>query len=305
MPPDTSATPRDFDIADALERWPLPAVACDSDKEDRGRVLLVAGSREIPGAVVLAATAALRAGAGKVTIAAPESIAHALAFAVPESRVIALKETKAGAMSGSNRLEALADDAGALLIGPGLLDDDAAADLARELLPMFPKAGVILDARAMGVVCEDGMRFATPVLLTPHAGEMAGLTGLDKETIEAQPREAARREAGAWNAVIALKGAVTHLAAPDGTTWRHAGGNPGLASSGSGDVLAGIIAGLVARGMRLEGAAAWGVALHARAGDALARRVGPLGYLARELPGEIPALLAAANARSDPPRSRG
>ena len=91
--------------------------------------------------------------------------------------------------------------------------------------------------------------------------------------------------------MVALKGATTHIAAPDGRLWRHDGGNVGLASSGSGDTLSGIIAGLAARGAPLEQACAWGVALHARAGERLAQRIGPLGYLAREIAGEVPALL--------------
>jgi ADP-dependent NAD(P)H-hydrate dehydratase len=93
--------------------------------------------------------------------------------------------------------------------------------------------------------------------------------------------------------VIALKGAITHIAAPDARVWRHQGGNSGLATSGSGDVLAGLIAGLVARGATLEQAAAWGVALHARAGERLAQRLGPLGYLARELPTEVPSIMGS------------
>lgn len=294
MAPDTGAPSRVVDIAHALRRWPLPTPNDDSDKEDRGRVVLVAGSRQISGAAVLAATAALRAGAGRVTIGAPESIAQAIALAVPESRVIAMGETKAGgiAADADDELDEFVDRARAVLVGPGLPADDASTELASRLLRRFSQAGVVLDAAAMGVV-RSGVRFSRPVLLTPHAGEMASLTGSDKRTIEGQPATSAHRAACAWNAVVALKGAVTHIAAPDRSVWRHEGGNPGLAISGSGDVLAGIMAGLLARGMTLEGAAAWGVALHARAGERLATRVGPLGYLARELPGEIPALMAS------------
>jgi len=127
---------------------------------------------------------------------------------------------------------------------------------------------------------------------------MAKLTGTRKDAVLARPEEAALNAARAWNALVALKGAVTHIAAPDGRVWRHEGGNVGLAISGSGDVLSGIIAGLVARGMPLEGAGAWGVALHGLAGVKLAERLGPLGFLARELPGEVPALMAAYRSSS-------
>jgi ADP-dependent NAD(P)H-hydrate dehydratase len=149
---------------------------------------------------------------------------------------------------------------------------------------------VVLDALAMDVVL-DLRRFEGTPLLTPHAGEMAHLTGISKESVNADPERHAREAALRWNAVVALKGATTYIATPEGDCWRHVGGQAGLGTSGSGDVLAGIIVGLAARGAPLAQAAAWGVALHAQAGSALAERLGPMGFLARELPGEIPTLL--------------
>jgi NAD(P)H-hydrate repair Nnr-like enzyme with NAD(P)H-hydrate dehydratase domain len=140
------------------------------------------------------------------------------------------------------------------------------------------------------------------MLLTPHAGEMASLTGARKEVVEASPHTAALEAARAWNAVVALKGAVTHIAAPDGRTWRHEGGNAGLGTAGSGDVLGGIISGLMARGAALEQACAWGVALHAFAGVKLAARYGTLGYLAREIPGEVPGIMHAWSSIAAAPR---
>jgi NAD(P)H-hydrate repair Nnr-like enzyme with NAD(P)H-hydrate dehydratase domain len=120
---------------------------------------------------------------------------------------------------------------------------------------------------------------------------MAHLSGAGKDDIEADGCAKAQVAARRWNAVVALKGAATFIAAPDGRLWRHDGGNVGLAISGSGDTLAGIIAGLAARGASLEQAGAWGVALHARAGEQLAARIGPLGYLAREIAAEVPMLM--------------
>lgn len=299
MAPDVSSTPKVIVINDELLRhWPLPLPDGDGDKEDRGRVLIIAGSREIPGAAVLAATAALRAGAGKVTIGTPASIAQSVAFAVVESRVIPLAETEQGgiAVEAVAELDELADKTRAVLIGPGLPYDRSTSDATAAVLARFSKAGTILDAGAMEVVRNaqnKGMRFSSPVLLTPHAGEMARLRGSDKDGVAARPVDAALDAARAWQAFVALKGAVTHIAAPDGRVWRHESRNIGLATSGSGDVLSGIIAGLVARGAPLEQAAAWGVALHARAGSKLAERYGPVGYLARELAAEVPALMAA------------
>jgi ADP-dependent NAD(P)H-hydrate dehydratase len=136
-------------------------------------------------------------------------------------------------------------------------------------------------------------RFELPVLLTPHAGEMARLSGVDKDTVCRDAALLAQQSAQRLNAVVALKGATTWIATRDRRLWRHDGGNVGLATSGSGDTLAGITCGLAARGASLEQAAVWGVALHARAGDALARRLGPLGYIASELLAEVPALMHA------------
>lgn len=278
--------------ARTLRGWPLPALAREADKEARGRILVVAGSREIAGAAVLAATAALRAGAGKLVVATAESVATHLAFAVPEARVIALPETALGAFAktGLDRLRDAAEGADAALIGSGLMDEAGATDFVGELLPLVAHAPVVLDALAMNVLKNRGA-LSQPVLLTPHGGEMAHLMERSKQDVLARPEELATAAARRWNAVVALKGATTLIATPGTAGWRHEGGQPGLATSGSGDVLAGLIAGLLAQGATLEQACAWGVVLHASAGACLAQRLGPLGYLARELPGEIPALL--------------
>lgn len=211
------------------------------------------------------------------------------------------------------------------MIGPGcepcaaLLDDIAA------ILPAFRHAAVVLDAGAMEVVGHrqrgpaDRAEPAGPaaadadpagsapdwplLLLTPHAGEMAHLTGLSKAAIQEDADAILERFTHRWNAVIALKGASTRLRHPDGRSWLHCGGNSGLGTSGSGDTLAGIIGGLAARGAALEQAAVWGAALHARAGEALAEKFGPLGYLARELAAEVPRLMAAARrTQADSPK---
>jgi hydroxyethylthiazole kinase-like uncharacterized protein yjeF len=295
-------------LDDALLRaWPLPMPSSDGDKEERGRILVIAGSREMPGAVILAATAALHAGAGKLTIATGASVAQLVALAIPESRVIELPETAAGGIAATavDALGALAARFDAVLIGPGMQDESATCAFVLALLPKLGGTKVVLDACAMNVARRQLQAvdahnhaqqkyvasFAGPVLLTPHAGEMAHLTAVDKDTVLANPAEAARNAARRWNATVALKGASTFIAEPGGKVWRHDGGNVGLAISGSGDTLAGIIAGLAARGASLEQACAWGVALHARAGDRLAERFGPLGYLARDLAAQVPALM--------------
>jgi hydroxyethylthiazole kinase-like uncharacterized protein yjeF len=311
----TNARPRDVDTS-LLRGWPLPVPANDADKEDRGHVLVLGGSREMPGPVILAATAALRAGAGKLTIATGRSVAQLVALAIPESRVLGLAENEAGgfAVEAVAALDPLADKISAILIGPGMRDEAATARLVHALLPRLDgtDTNVLLDAEAMGAVLHPPtgnppFRFNVPVLLTPHAGEMAHLTGIAKDDICAAPDRHALDAAQGWNAVVALKGARTVIAAPGGERWQHEGGNVGLATSGSGDVLAGVIAGLAARGATLAQAATWGVALHARAGERLAERFGKLGYLARELCDCIPALLeqAAGDSADAAPRPSG
>lgn len=277
--------------ARALKAWPLPVVADDADKEDRGRILVVAGSREIPGAALLAATAALRAGAGKLVIATAASVAPGMALCMPEARVVALPETRAGglAVQGVSRLHEIAPGFAAAVIGPGMMDEAGSAAFVAALLPLLAHCTVVLDALALNAALH-AAPFDQPVLLTPHAGEMAHLTGLSKEVVAADPEQAALAAAGRWNAVVALKGATTVIAAPDGRVWIHRGGQAGLATSGSGDTLAGIIGGLAARGATPEQACAWGIVLHAGAGARLAAN-GALGFLARELPAEVPAVL--------------
>lgn len=308
---DPSSISRVTPINDAtLRAWPLPMPSENGDKEERGRILVIAGSREMPGAVILAATAALRAGAGKLTIATGASVAQLVALAIPEARVIELPETDAGGIAPGavDALGTLAFRYDAVLVGPGMQDEAATCAFALALLPRLQDAKVVLDACAMNVVRRQLQAvdahhnhaqqkylasFASPVVLTPHAGEMAHLTAADKDTVLSNPCDAARNAARRWNALVALKGATTYIAEPGGNVWRHEGGNIGLATSGSGDALAGVIAGLAARGATLEQAAAWGVALHARAGEELARQFGPLGYLARDLSALVPGLMHA------------
>jgi hydroxyethylthiazole kinase-like uncharacterized protein yjeF len=299
---------------ESLRAWPLPMPSTEGDKEERGRVLVVAGSREMPGAVILAANAALRAGAGKLAIATGASVAHIVALAIPESRVIALPETPDGGID-PDAVSVLGPMLGrydAVLIGPGMQDEPAICAFVIALLPKLGTTRLVLDACAMGVVrlqTSDSAlpagqpdatidSFSSPVLLTPHAGEMAHLTGMDKDKVLDNPCEAARTAARRWNAIVAMKGAVTFIATPEGQVWRHEGGNVGLAISGSGDVLAGIIAGITARGAPLDQACAWGVALHARAGDRLAEKFGTLGYLAREIAPEVPAVMQSLHRRA-------
>ncbi|MDM0035685.1 NAD(P)H-hydrate dehydratase [Variovorax sp. J22P271] len=281
----------------ALARWPLPKPGDDADKEDRGHVLIVAGSQEMPGAALLAAVAALRAGAGKLTMAAPACIAQGLAFAVPEARVVSLPQARSGGLlvRGGDALAATAEHVRALVVGPGMQDERATVGFVRALMPLFSHATVVLDALALSIVRHGALD--QPTVLTPHAGEMAYLSGQSKEAVCADPVGAAREAATRWNGCVALKGGSTVIASPDGAMWKFDDGAAGLATSGSGDTLAGLIGGLAARGLQPLPACAWGVVAHASAGAALARLHGPVGYLARELARELPGSLHALSQR--------
>jgi hydroxyethylthiazole kinase-like uncharacterized protein yjeF len=228
----------------ALRGWPLPALPEEADKEARGRVIVIAGSREIPGAAVLAGTAALRAGAGKLLIATAASVAIPMALRMPEARVIGLPETAEGGfhLDGVGLLDQSLRSAGAVVIGPGMMQEEATCRFVTALLPALKDCSVVLDAGAMNVVADLG-RFEVPVLLTPHAGEMAHLTGESKSASSPSHRRSPSRPPSAGTPVVALKGAVTWIATPDGDLWRHDGGSSGLGTSGSGDTLAGVIGG--------------------------------------------------------------
>jgi hydroxyethylthiazole kinase-like uncharacterized protein yjeF len=279
---------------DTLRAWPLPAADPEGDKDARGRVLVVAGSRETPGAALLAALSALRAGAGKVQVVTVEAVALPLALQLPEALVAGLPATREGgidpaAVESLHGLLRVPPDV--VLVGPGLRDEAAAAALVTALRRAFPQVPQVLDATAMEAVTQGQGDDGTPTVVTPHAGEMAHLTGRTKAEIVDDPRACAQQAARAWRSIVALKGATTWIAHPGGRLWRHDGGAPGLATAGSGDVLAGLIAAFASRGATLEQATAWGVVVHGLAGRRLSRRIGSVGFLARELADEVPALL--------------
>jgi hydroxyethylthiazole kinase-like uncharacterized protein yjeF len=281
-----------------LGRMPLPQPDAEGDKDDRGQVLVVGGSAQVAGAVLLAGVAALRAGAGKLQLATVASSAAALGMAVPEALVVSLAQSRSGEIIGTRAAPALSEHArrtSAMLVGPGMSSDRSAHALLAPLVRrMNAEATLVLDAGGILALRHDESLLEPlegRAVLTPHAGEMASLLGAEKGAIERDPSAAAREAASRFGAVVALKGAETWIAEPDGTLYRYSGGTVGLATSGSGDTLAGIIAGLAARGAPALHAAIWGAFVHGAAGRALSRRVGPVGFLARELLAELPPIL--------------
>ena len=287
--------------AELLRTLPLPEPR-EGAKEGRGHVGIVGGSREVAGAVWLAATAALRAGAGKLQIATSESIAPHLGLALPEALVIGVPESSAGEMERipAALLKRFAR-CDAVLIGPGMMAKEAGDATVADFLAGDEDASLVLDAGVLSNLAAQGELVRARdgrVVVTPHAGEMAHLLGRDRTAIEADPLTAAREAASLLGAVAVSKGARTFVVDPKGCEWSYDGGSVGLATSGSGDVLAGLIAGLLARGARPSEAAIWGVFLHGEAGARLARAQGRLGFLAREISGEVPRIMAAFDTES-------
>ena len=286
----TSATPLG---RSALDSNPLPPIV-DGDKESKGRILIIAGSREVPGAALLAATAAMRAGAGKLRIATVESIAPQVAVAMPEAKVIALAEHRDGgfARSAVSQISDEAANSDAIVAGPGMSQGETCKRIADRLLES--PARLALDAallHSLSPLEEEGLERESLPLLLPHAGELASLLDADEEQVAAHPIRSGHRAAQLYRSIVLVKGVTSHVVHPDGRSWTYSGGAPGLGVSGSGDVLAGIVGGLLSRGADPLAALLWAVWLHGEAGAVLARKVAPIGVLAREIADEIPALL--------------
>ena len=271
-------------------------------KDGRGGVCVVGGCVEIPGAVLLASVAALRAGAGRLQIATVRDVAPAIAVALPEARVVGLRQRRDGELDAAGCREVITKIAGhdAVLIGPGMGPESgsAARALIRTWRSQPGSPTVILDAGALLALTRERFHSgagAGSVILTPHAGEMAQIGNVDVAEVRRRPLELAREVAAQLGVVVVMKGEITFIVGPTGRAFVNEIGTPGLGTSGSGDVLAGIIAGLCARGASAEQAAVWAVHLHAQAGERLSKRIGrvdAIGFLARELLGEVPQVMA-------------
>lgn len=283
-----------------LAAHPLPAPAADTDKNSRGRVLVAGGSETVPGALRLTGEAALRAGAGKLQLATVERVALHLGMRVPEAAIFALSVNEAGELGddAGETLRGYLERCDALVLGPGMGAKAPAAAILKAVIAE-PRAGLslVIDAAPIAAAADFAAQIRAHrghVVLTPHPGEMTRLMRCDPARVKEDPAGLVQEAARHFHGVVLLKGPETWIACPGADLLRYPGGGPGLATGGSGDVLAGIIGGLLARGAAPRIAAAWGVWLHGEAGRRLAERVGPLGFLGRELIGEIPRLLAAA-----------
>lgn len=281
------------------ERWPA------GHKGTFGRVLVVAGSRGMAGAATLAVRGAQRIGAGVVILAAPAGLNGVYATSVPEAMTMALPEDEAGALAKAAVgpvLDGL-QRADAVVLGPGLGTGPGARAVVESVLEQA-RVPVVLDADALNIVASRPEPLSSergrslPLVLTPHPGEMARLLGTTAEQVAARPVEAAGEASRRWGAVVALKGAPTVTAEPEGHVYVNGSGSALLASGGSGDVLAGVVAGLLAQGATCVDAAVAGVYVHGRAGNLAAS--GPAGVLATETADALPRAVAELAADGSP-----
>ncbi len=255
-----------------------------------GRVSVVAGSFDYAGAALMSGSAALRAGAGLVSLWLPASLRAVLAGRVPELITRALPEVAPGEVDAPGAAAlVVADPCDALLIGPGLATSWGTTQLVLSLLGMAGPPSVV-DAGAFEALAGTpgwADRRARELVLTPHPGELRRL-GRDPGTSDEERLACAARAAAEWRAVVVLKGAHTVIADPGGSLRVAPFSLPLLASAGSGDILAGVIAGLLAQGLAARDAAALGVYLHARAAERLGAELGDAGLMATDLLAEIP-----------------
>jgi ADP-dependent NAD(P)H-hydrate dehydratase len=268
-----------------LASWQLPAPG--DSKYSRGAVVVIGGSESAPGAAMLAGLSALRVGAGRLTLIIPEAIAIPMAVAIPEAGVL---PTPTGEWGDSDRVRPELEDADAVLVGPGLDDADETTRILGEVLSaVSAECLVVLDAFALGVLPALESRldpFAGRLVLTPNKEEAARLLDQQSRDPAGEVATIARR----FGAAVSCYGRVADA---DGGEWSVEIGDPGLGTSGSGDVLAGAVLGLCGRGAPAAHAAVWGTYVHALAGKRLADTIAPLGFLASELSSELASTLAS------------
>jgi len=271
---------------------PRPA---DMHKGGAGHLLIAAGAPGKTGAAAMSALSAMRAGAGLVTLGVPESLNPVIEPQVLEPMTIGLKETPGGALSddAADAILDLLSDKKCLALGPGIGTDPATARLVHRLIQESP-VPVVVDADGLNNLAPEPeilINAHSPVILTPHPGEMARLINQTPKDVQADRVGCARRFAESYKVHLVLKGARTVIAHPNGHIHINPTGNPGMASGGMGDVLTGLISGFICQGYSPEAAAQIGVFVHGAAADELAQTMGPFGYMASDVMNQLPVVI--------------
>ncbi|MCX7749018.1 MAG: NAD(P)H-hydrate dehydratase [Clostridia bacterium] len=278
----------DFDYVKTF----MPKRAPDTNKGDYGKVLILTGSKGMTGAGILTSKAALRTGAGLVYTCVPGSLADIYETSSLESVTVPLKDSGSGTLSAEciDELSGLLQKATVIAVGPGLSFNDAIVKIVASVIEKAP-VPLIIDADGINALSKDLSvlkKSKVPVILTPHPGEMSRLTGKPIDHIQKDRLQIAGSFAAQWGIILVLKGSKTLIANPQGDIYINPTGNAGMATGGTGDVLTGIIAGLMGQGVDPFQAAVLGVYLHGAAGDCAASKLGEHGLIAGDLIPEIP-----------------
>ncbi len=275
---------------EVLAGHPLGTV--DGDKDDRGSVVVVGGEPETAGGPVLAALAALRAGAGRAHVITDARVATALAAANPELRVSGLPLSSAPELQADPTLAAAIRRAHSVVVGTGSADRSRVARLLHQVAPLVSDdATFVIDAAALAALSGDPSvltAFGGRAVLVPNPGEAARLLDRPLEAVEIDPMRSLEQAVATFEATVAIRGRDTWIATPGDGPFVERDGHTALGTAGSGDVLVGLVAGLAAGGATALAALLWAVHTHATAGAALARRHGGVGLLARELLDVLP-----------------
>ena len=264
----------------------------DSHKGDFGHVFILAGSRGLTGAAALCSNAALRSGAGLVTLGIPASLNSIMSRKLTEVMTISLAETKEGTLSLKAEVDILKKikTSDVVVLGPGLSQYPETQKLINRIILKIEKP-MVMDADALNAISKNTgalKKIKSRFAVTPHPGEMSRLINKSMEYVKNNRLIVAKKFSHDYNAVVVLKGAGTVVAAPDGKYYINTTGNPGMATAGSGDVLTGIIAGLLGQRLNMFNAARLGVYIHGLAGDLAAKDKGEIGLIAGDILEKIP-----------------
>jgi NAD(P)H-hydrate epimerase len=279
----------------------LPRRPIVANKGTFGKVMVVAGSTKYIGAACLACTGALRVGAGLVTLATPASLQAIMASKLTEVTYLPLSESRPGQLSpeATSEIRSGIQDYDVLLVGCGLGRYEATVSMIKSLLlgREALRQTCVVDADALNILGELGLdeqvwrRLGSDAILTPHPGEMSRLTGVPVEEIQRDRLATAARAAREWHKTVVLKGAYTAVAAADGRIAVSPFATAAMASAGTGDVLAGAIAGFAAQGLAPFEAAMAGVYVHGKAGELVSRELGEAGVVAGDIQQRLPAAI--------------
>ncbi len=270
----------------------MPERKKDSHKGDYGHVLVLAGSAGLTGAAVLCSLGALRSGCGLVTLGIPKSLNAIMETKLTEVMTRPLPETKNISLSleALPKIKKMLKGVNAVALGPGLSTDKGTKRLVNKLIKLIDKP-LVIDADGLNCICSNIKvlkSIKSPIIITPHPGEMSRLSGLEINTIQRNRQRVAKDLARQCNLIVVLKGSNTVVSDGKANNFVNKSGNPGMATGGTGDILTGMIASFLAQGVPAFNAAKLAVYIHGKAGDLAAREKGEIGLIAGDILEKVP-----------------